>query len=60
MVAQKVKRLNVKTGQVEAVDIEAENNPMIQTQAKPFMDDHHVIPVFHFTDEVVKYLLQKI
>ena len=60
VVAQKVKRLNVKTGQVEEVDIEAENSPMIQTQAKPFMDEHHAIPVFHFADEVVKYLLQKI
>ncbi|MDY6863032.1 MAG: hypothetical protein SV062_08585 [Thermodesulfobacteriota bacterium] len=58
--AQKVKRLYVHTGQVEEVDIEAENSPMIQTQAKPFMDEHHVLPVFHFADEVVKYFLQKI
>ena len=60
VVAQKVKRLNMHTGQVEEVDIEAENSPMIQTQAKPFMDEYHVLPVFHFADEVVKYLLPKI
>ena len=60
VVAQKVQRLNVNTGQVEEVDIEAENSPMIQTQAKPFMDEHHVLPVFHFADEVVKYLLPQI
>jgi hypothetical protein len=59
VVAQKVKQLNVNTGIVEEVDIEAENSPMIQTQAKPFMDEHHVLPVFHFADEVVKYLLPK-
>jgi len=60
VVAQKVQRLNVNTGIVEEVDIEAENSPMIQTQAKPFMDEYHVLPVFHFADEVVKYLLPKI
>ena len=59
IVARKVKQLNVNSGQVEEVDIEAEKNPMIQTQAKPFMDEHHVLSVFHFADEVVKYLLLK-
>ena len=42
------------------IDIEAENSPMIQAQAKPLMDEHHVLAVFHFADEVVKYLLPKI
>jgi hypothetical protein len=60
VVAQNVQRLDVKTGAVEEVDIEAENSPMIQTQGKPLMDEHHVLPVFHFADEVVKYLLPKI
>ena len=60
VVAQKVQRLNVSTGKVEEIDIEAENSPIIQAQAKPFMDEHHVLPVFHFADEVVKYLLTKL
>jgi len=60
IVAQKVQRLDVNTGKVEEIDIEAKNSPIIQTQAKPFMDEHHVLPVFHFADEVVKYLLPKI
>ena len=60
VVAQKVQRLNVNTGKVWEIDIEAESSPMVQTQAKPFMDEHHVLPVFHFADEVVKYLLPKI
>ena len=60
VVAKKVRRVDVSTGNVEEVDIEAENSPMIQTQAKPFMDEYHVLPVFHFADEIVKYLLPKI
>lgn len=60
IVANKVKRLDVKTGEVKEIDIEAQDNPMIQAQAKPFMDEHHVFPVFNFADEVVKYLLPKI
>jgi len=60
VVARKIKELDVNTGEVREIDIEAQNNPMIQAQAKPFMDEHHVLPVFHFADEVVKYLLPKI
>ena len=60
VVAEKVKRLDVKTGEVEEIDIEAKDSPMIQAQAKPFMDEYHVLPVFYFADEVVKYLLPKI
>lgn len=60
VVAQKVQRLNINAGKVEEIDIEAESSPMIQTQAKPFMDEHYVLPVFHFADEVVNYLLSKI
>lgn len=26
----------------------------------PFMDNHHVLPVFYFAGDVVKYLLPKI
>lgn len=60
VVAEDIKELDVITGEVREIDIEAENSPMIQAQAKPLMDEHHVMAVFHFADEVVKYLLPKI
>ena len=60
VVAKKVKRLDVKTGEVEEIDIEAKDSPMIQAQAKPVLDEYHVLPAFHFADEIVKYLLPKI
>lgn len=60
IVARKVKRLDVKTGEVQEIDIEAQDSPMIQAQVKPLVDEYHVLPVFHFADEVVKYLLPKI
>jgi len=60
VVAKKIKRLDTKTGEIEELDIAAKDNPMIQTQAKPFMDEYHVMAVFHFADEVVKHLLTKI
>lgn len=60
VIARKVQRLDVNTGKVEEIDIEAKDSPMIQAQAKPIMDEHNVLPVFHFADEVVKYLLPKI
>lgn len=60
VVAKKIKRLDVNTGEMKELDIEAQDSPMIQAQAKPFMDEHHVLPVFYFADEVVKSLLPKI
>ncbi len=60
VVAQKVKQLNMKTGETMEVDLAAKDNPMIQAQAKPFMDEHHVITAFRFADEVVRHLLVKI
>lgn len=60
VVARKVKRVDLNTGKIEEIDIEAKDSPMIQTQAKPFMDEHLVIDVFKFADEVVKYVYAKI
>lgn len=60
VVAENIKEVDVNTGEVREIDIEAEDSPMIQVQAKPLMDENHVLPVFHFADEVVKYLLPKI
>lgn len=60
VVAKKVKRVDVKTGAVEEIDIEAKDSPMIQAQAKPVLDEYYVLPAFCFADEVVKYILPKI
>jgi hypothetical protein len=60
VVAQKVKRVDVKTGEVQELDLPAKDYPMIQAQAKPIFDEHHVMNVFFFADEVVKYLFSKI
>lgn len=60
VVARKVKRANLSTGEIEEIDIEAKDSPMIQAQAKPFMDEHLVMDVFKFADEVVKYVFAKI
>jgi len=60
IVAGKVKKVNTETGAIEELDMPAKDYPMIQAQVKPFVDEYHVLPVFHFADEVVKYLLPKI
>ena len=60
VVAEKVKRLDIKTGEVKEIDIPAKDSPMIQAQAKPIVDEHYVLSVFYFADEVVKYLLPQI
>ena len=60
VVARDVKRVDINTGYIKEMDVDAKDNPMIQAQSKPFMDEHHVLPVFHFADEIVKYLLPKI
>ena len=60
VVAKKVKRLDLNTGEVKKIDIEAQDSSTIQAQAKPVMDEHHVLPVFYFADEIVKYFLHKI
>lgn len=60
VVAQKVKQVDVKTGEVQEVDLPAKDYPIIQAQAKPIVDEHHVMDVFYFADEVVKYLFAEI
>lgn len=60
VVAKKVKKLDTKTGELKEIDIEAKDSPMIQAQAKPFMDECHVMAVFRFADEIVKHLLPQI
>jgi hypothetical protein len=60
VVARKVKRANLSTGEIEEIDIAANDNTMIQVQVKPFMDERQVMAVFKFADEVVKYVFAKI
>ena len=60
MIAEKVKVLNTETGEHEERDLDARDNPFIQTVVKPIVDKYHVLNVFHFADEVVKYLSAKI
>jgi hypothetical protein len=60
VVASKVKQVNTKTGEIAEVDLEAKDHPMIQAQVKPWMDEHNLVAVFNFADEVVKYLLRQI
>lgn len=60
VVAEKVQHVDLKTGEVEEIDIAAKDSPVIQAQTKPIMDEDRVLGVFHFADEVVKYLLPRI
>ena len=60
VIAEGVKVLNTETGEHEEKDIEARDNPSIQTVVKPIVDKHYVLNVFHFADEVVKYLSGKV
>jgi len=60
VVAEKVKRLDIKAREIKEIDIFAKDSPMIQAQAKPIVDEHYVLSVFYFADEVMKYLLPKI
>jgi len=60
VIAEKVKVLNTETGEYEERDLEARDNPSIQTVVKPIVDKYYVLNVFHFADEVVKYLSGKI
>ena len=59
VIAQNVKVVNTETGEHEERDLEARENPSIQTVVKPIVDKHNVLTVFHFADEVVKYLSTK-
>lgn len=60
VVMEKINRLDLKTRGVQEINISAKDSPMIQAQAKPIMDEYCVLAVFHFADEVVRYLLPQI
>ena len=60
VIAGRVKVFNLETGKYEEKDILAEQNPTIQAVAKPLIDKRNVLYVFHFADEVVKYVLKRL
>jgi len=60
VIAGKVRRINLSSGEIEELDIPAKENPMIQAQVKPWVDQQRVLGVFHFADTVVKYLIAKL
>lgn len=56
----KVKILNIETQKVEEKDIAAEDDPVVQAQAKPYIDKMRVIEIFEFADQLVKTLFSRI
>lgn len=59
VVAGKTKRIDVNTQQITEEDIIAEDNPIVWTLAKKFVDKEHVLKVFNFADTLIKYLYMK-
>lgn len=60
VIAGKVKRINLSSGEIDEVDIPAKESPMIQAQVKPWVDEQRVLNVFHFADTIVKYLTKQL
>lgn len=59
VVAGKTKRTDLKSGQTTEQDIPAEDNPIVWTLAKKFVDREYVLHAFCFADALVKYLHMK-
>ncbi|WP_024333559.1 hypothetical protein [Desulfotignum balticum] len=60
VIAGKVKKINLSTGEIEEVDMPAKDNPLIQAQVKPWVDRQRVLGVFYFADTIVKFLIEKL
>jgi len=60
VIAGKTKRLNVATQKVTEENIPAEDNPVVWTLAKKFVDREHVLKAFGFADTLIKYLHMKL
>ncbi len=60
VVAGKVKKVDLSSGEIEEVDIQAKDNPAIQARVKPWVDKQKFLGVFHFADTVVKFLILKL
>jgi len=59
-VCEKVKVVNIETGELTECDIAAEDDPAIQAQAKPIVDAAQVLNVFDFACQVVSDLMTKV
>lgn len=59
VVAGKTKRTDLNSGQTTEEDILAEDNPVVWTLAKKFVDREYVLHAFCFADALVKYLHMK-
>ena len=60
VIAKGVKKLDIRTGEVDIVDIAAKDDVVIMAQAKPFVDSKMVFIVFGFANEMVARLLERI
>lgn len=56
--ANKIQKIDIKTGKVEELDLLAKDNPIVWGFAKRFVDREMVFNVFTFVDRVVKYLFE--
>ena len=60
VVARKVKVVDIVSGAEDIRDICAKDDPSIQALVKPKVDSRNVLNVFRFTDEVIRYLVNKL
>jgi hypothetical protein len=60
LVWEKVQVVMPDTGVVDEKTIAAKDNPVIQAQAKPFVDQSQVFRIFGFADAVTRALLAAI
>jgi hypothetical protein len=56
VVAQKVKKVNIKTQVIEEADVRAKDNPIVWSLSKRFVDKEYVFQTFYFVDTLIKYL----
>lgn len=57
--ANKVKKVNINTKEVEEKNMLAKDNPILWGFAKKFVDRERVLDIFVFTDKFVKLLFEK-
>jgi hypothetical protein len=57
--ANKLKKIDTITGNVEELDLPVKDNPILWGFGKRFVDKERVFDVFTFADRVVKYLFEK-
>jgi hypothetical protein len=60
VVAGKTKKFDIATQKVTEEDVLAEDNPVVWTLAKKFVDRDYVLHAFGFADTLIKYLHMKL